>query len=153
MRRNVNLKNSLMELYFETTVKYSKLQENGKVKKVNEPYLVNALSFTEAEAKVIEEVTPYISGDFTVSAVKKTNIEEVFPSTEGDYWYNVKINFISFDEKTHAEQVTPANYLVQAPDFEKALHNFFDIMKGTIMDYVISSITETKIMDVLNADK
>lgn len=141
-----------MALYIEAKVKYTKRLENGKFRKVNEPYLVDALSCTEAEARVTKEVSRYINGDFTVSAIKKTNIDEIFRDERGDFWYSVKANFITVNEKSDTEKLTPHYYLVQATDFETALETFKDGMKGTMIDYVIASISETKIMDVFEAE-
>ena len=84
-----------MALWFECKVKYDRMQENGMVKKVNEPYLVDALSFTEAESRIIEEVKPFISGDFSISAVKKTKISEIFFDETADKYYMVKVNFMT----------------------------------------------------------
>ena len=77
-----------MANWFECRVKYDKMLENGMQKKVTEPYLVDALSFTEAEARIIEEVSPFISGEFSVSAVKRANFSELFFDETGDRWYN-----------------------------------------------------------------
>lgn len=137
-----------MANYIETKVKFNKVQENGTVKKVTEPYLVDALSFTEAEARIIEEVTPYISGDFSVSAVKKTNISEIFWDARGDKFYNVKVVFITIDEKSAKERRKASHILVQASSFKDAYDNFIEGMKGTIADYEIAAISETAIMDV-----
>ena len=137
-----------MRAFIEAKVKFKKQLQNGKIKEINEPYLVKALSFTEAEVRVTEEVRPYISGDFSVSAVTKSNIVEVFYDPKGDYWYKVKANFISLNEKTNTEKLTSSYYLVQACDFRSAYDNFLEGMKGTMADYTIASITETKIMDV-----
>ena len=104
-----------MATWFECKVKYDKIQENGSVKKVNEPYLVDALSFTEAEARIIEECTPYISGEFTISAVKKTKISEIFWDETGDRYYMVKVLFITIDEKTAVEK--KSLFLQQARHF------------------------------------
>ena len=84
-----------MALWFETKIRYDRMQENGMVKKVNEPYLVDALTFTDAEARIIEKITPFISGEFTVSAVKKTKISEIFfdESDYADKYYMVKLTF------------------------------------------------------------
>lgn len=139
-----------MAIYIEAQVHYDKIMENGRQKRVNEPYLVSELSCSAAEARVTEEVTPYISGEFTVTAVKQTNIAEVFRN-EGDWWYRVKVNFLTIDEKTGADKKTPFYYLVQAHDFEGALKNFNECMKGTVQDYEITQIVETKIMDVFDA--
>ena len=140
-----------MAQWFKTSVRFDKMLENGTVKKVTEPYLVDALSFTEAEARIIEEVTPYISGDFTVSAVKKSKIAEIFWDESGDKWYQVKVAFITVDEKTAAEKRTASVIMVQASDFDNALANFKDGMKGTMADFEIISIAETNIMDVYKA--
>ena len=137
-----------MANWFECKVRYDKLQENGAVKKVNEPYLVDALSFTEAEARIIEEQTPYISGDFSVSAVKRTKISEIFWNEGGDRWYLVKVAFITIDERSGVEKRTSTLILVQASDFKEALDNFIEGMKGTMADYQIGSVAETAIMDV-----
>lgn len=137
-----------MANWFECKVRYDKLQENGAVKKVNEPYLVDALSFTEAEARIIDEQTPYISGDFSVSAVKRTKISEIFFNEGGDRWYMVKVAFITIDERSGAEKKTSTFILVQASDFKGAHDNFVDGMKGTMADYEIVSIAETPLIDV-----
>lgn len=137
-----------MANWFECKVAYTKMMENGLQKKVNEPYLVDALSFTEAEARIIEEVTPFISGDFAVSAVKRTKISEIFWDDSADKWYLVKVAFITIDEKTAVEKKTSTLILVAAPDFKGALDAFMEGMKGTMADFEIVSITETPIMDV-----
>lgn len=140
-----------MAQWFECKVRYDKLMENGMQKKVNEPYMVDALSFTEAEARIIEEVTPFISGDFSVSAVKRTNISEIFWDDSADKWYHVKVNFITIDEKSAVEKKTTSHILVTATDFKGALDNFMEGMKGTMADFEIASIAETTIMDVYKA--
>lgn len=143
-----------MALWFETKVRYEKMQENGSVKKVNEPYLVDALTFTEAEARIIEAITPYISGEFSISAVKKTRISEIFfdESDYADKYYMVKVNFITLDEKSGVEKKSASFILVQAGDFENALKAFNDGMKGSAADFEIASIAETPLMDVFPLD-
>ena len=140
-----------MTQWIKTSVRFDKTMENGTIKKVTEPYLVDALSFTEAEARIIEEVTPFISGDFTVSAVKKCKISEVFRDGSGDKCYLVKVAFITIDERTGAEKRSVSQILVQANDFANAVENFKDGMKGTLADFEIVSVAETPIMDVFNA--
>lgn len=137
-----------MALWFECKVRYDKMQENGAVKKVTEPYLVDALTFTEAEARIIEEITPFISGEFSISAVKKTKISEIFFNEDGDRYYLVKVNFITLDEKTGVEKKSASFILVQASTFEDSLKKFQAGMEGTMADYDIASITETPLMDV-----
>lgn len=140
-----------MAQWIKTSVRFDKTMENGAIKRVTEPYLVDALSFTEAEARIIEEVTPFISGEFTVSAVKKSKVSEIFWDESGDRWYQVKAAFITIDEKTAAEKRTTSVFMVQAMDFRNALENFLDGMKGTMADFEIVSITETPIVDVFKA--
>lgn len=137
-----------MANWFECKVRYDKMMENGLQKKVNEPYLVDALSFTEAEARIIEEMTPFISGDFSISAVKRTKISEIFWDDSADKWYLVKCNFITLDEKTAVEKKSSTFIVVAANDFRGALDNFMEGMKGTMADFEIASIVETPLMDV-----
>ena len=141
-----------MALWFECKVRYDKMADNGMVKKVNEPYLVDALTFTEAEARIIEELKPFISGEYSISSEKKTKISEVFFKEGGDRWYLVKVNFITLDEKSGVEKKSTSQILVQAFDFDNAVANFKEGMEGTMADYEIGSVTETMIMDVFTAN-
>lgn len=141
-----------MALWFECKVRYDKMMENGMVKKANEPYLVDALTFTEAEARIVEEMKPYISGEYSISSEKKTKISEIFFNEAGDRYYQVKVNFVTLDEKSGTEKKTSTLILVQASDFEDALKQFQQGMKGTMADYEIASMAETMIMDVFPAD-
>lgn len=141
-----------MALWFECKVRYDKMQENGTVKKVNEPYLVDALTFTEAEARIIDEMKPYISGEYSISSEKKTKISEIFFNEGGDRYYLVKVNFITLDEVSGVEKKSTTQILVQAADFEGAVANFNEGMKGTMADYEIASVSETMIMDVFGAN-
>jgi len=139
-----------MHTWFECKIRYEKVMENGMQKKVTEPYLVDALSFTEAEARIIEEMTPFISGEFTVSDIKRANYSELFPSDEesADRWFKCKLIFITLDEKSGAEKKTSTQVLVQAADLRDAVKKLDEGMKGTMADYQIASVAETAIMDV-----
>lgn len=141
-----------MALWFECKVRYDKMQENGTVKKVNEPYLVDALTFTEAEARIIDEMKPFISGEYSISSEKKTKISEIFFNEGGDRYYLVKVNFITLDETSGVEKKSTTQILVQATDFESAVANFNEGMKGTMADFEIASVSETMIMDVFGAN-
>lgn len=140
-----------MALWFECKVRYDKIMENGSVKKVTEPYLVDALSFTEAEARIIEETRPFISGEFTIPAIKKTNIAEIFPDDTADKWWLVKYNIVTIDEKTAQERRCPVCVMVQADSQQSASDTFNKGMKGTMADFEIEKVAETKIMDVYPA--
>lgn len=141
-----------MANWFECKIRYDKIMENGLVKKVTEPYMVDALSFTEAEARIIKEMTPFISGDFSVSAVKRTKISEIFRDETADRWYLAKVAFITIDEKTGAEKRAVSQILVAGSDFKSAYDNFTDGMKGTLGDFELVSLTETPLMDVYDAE-
>lgn len=141
-----------MALWFECKVRYDKLQENGAVKKVNEPYLVDALTFTEAENRIIEELTPCISGEFSISAVKKTKIAEIFFNETGDRYYQAKVNFVTLDEKSGTEKKMSQLILIQASDFDDAVKNFKKGMEGTLSDFELVSLAETLIMDIFPLD-
>lgn len=140
----------MMHNWFECKIKYDKTLENGLTKPVTEPYLVDALSFTEAEARIIEEMTPYLSGEFTVSDIKRAKYSELFfaEDTSADRWFKCKLTFITLDEKSGAEKKTSTNVLVQASDLRDAVKKLDEGMKGSMADYLISSIAETAIMDV-----
>lgn len=139
-----------MNNLIETMITYDKVMENGAEKKVTESYMVDAMSFTEAEARIIKEMTPYIHGDFSVSAVRKAKINDLFKTEGGDRYYKARLKFITLDEKTGAEKETPFNVLIQADDFEGAVKRLNEGMRGTISDYRISSIAETKIIDIFD---
>ncbi len=138
----------MMHNWFECKVKYDKMMENGIQKKVSEPYLVDALSFTEAEARIIKEITPYISGEFEVANIKKANYSEIFFDETADKWFKCKLNFITLDEKSGMEKRTASYMLVQASDFSQALARLIDGMKGTLADYEVASIAETALIEV-----
>ena len=128
-------------------VRYEKTRENGSLKTITEPYLVDALSFTEAEARITNEMMPYTSGAFSVSAVKRSNISEIFWDENGDHFYKAKINLITLDENTGAERKKAIYILVQASDLNQAAKNLAEGMKGTVSDYEVASIVKTSIVD------
>lgn len=137
-----------MHNWFECKVSYEKMMENGMQKKVTEPYLVDALSFTEAEARIIEEIRPYISGEFTIADIKRARLSELFFNETGDRFFRIKVYFISLDEKSGAEKKTAASMLAQASTLKEAIAVLEEGMKGTLADYTIASVTETSLMDV-----
>lgn len=139
-----------MAQWFECKVRYDKSMEDGKIKKVTEVYLVDALSFTEAERRFLEEITPFMSGEFEVSDIKKAKIAELAESNDGnaDRWFRCKVAFITLDEKTGAEKRTTQTNLVQAIDLRDAVKNLDKLMSGTLGDYVIVSVAESPIIDI-----
>ena len=142
-----------MNNWFECKVTYEKMMENGMQKKVTEPYLVDALSFTEAEARIIEEIQPYITGDFTIKTVSKAKISETFFNDEGDRFYKFKVNFITLDEKSGMEKKTSAKMIAQACTLKEAIAVLEEGMKSTMCDYSIAEVKETNIIDVFTFEE
>ncbi len=136
-----------MAQWIEVKVRQEKMTDSGKTVKVTDPYLVDAVSCTEAEARVVEEISSFVS-DFNVLNVGKTKISEIFWDETGDRFYKVKVNFITIDEKSGVEKRKASFILVQASTFADALANFNNGMKGTMADYEIEAIAETKIVEV-----
>ncbi|KAA6338062.1 hypothetical protein EZS27_013900 [termite gut metagenome] len=139
-----------LHTWFECKIRYEKVTENGINKRVAESYLVDALSFTDAEARIIEEITPFISGEFTLADIKRADYNELFFSNkdETDRWFKCKLFFVTFDEKSGVEKKTATQILVQATDLPDAIKKLDEGMKGSMADYQIASVTETAIMDV-----
>jgi len=136
--------------WFTTKVKYQKTQEDGTEKVVSETYVVDALSFTEAESSIIDEMSVYVSGEFHVSGITKSAFGEVWFSDldDDDKWYKAKLQFITIDEKSEKEKRSNVNYLVQAKSLARALRYVDEVMGKTMIDYDTIAIAETPIMDV-----
>lgn len=137
-----------MHNWFQCKVKYERNAEDGSITKVNEAYLIDALSFTEAEERINEEMKPYISGEFLVADIKRARISELFENESGDRWYRSKIYFISLDEEKGIEKRIAATMFAQASTLKEAVEVIENGMKGTLADYEIASVTETNVMDV-----
>jgi len=142
-------------IWFECKIGYEKVMEDGLQKKVTESYVVDALSFTEAEKRIMEEMSSYISGEFTIKDIKIAPYKEIFFSDEemADRWYKTKLQFITIDEKTEKEKRSNVNYLVQAGTLKGAVGNIERVMGTTMVDYVIASVNETTLIDVFEYGK
>ena len=136
--------------WFECKIKYEKQQENGALKKVVEPYLVDALNFTEAERRIIEEIAPFMTGEFQVSDIKRARFGELFEAAEesADKWFKAKLIYLIIDESKGVEKKTTQNVLVQASDFQDALNRLVKGMEIYMGDYTIAAMQETPIMDI-----
>ena len=141
--------------WFETKIRYDKTMEDGRSKKVTEVYAVEALSFSEAESFITEEMSHYISDEFDVKAITRAPYGEIFFSDadSDDRWYKAKLAFITIDEKTEKEKRSNVVYLVQAESLDKARQYVKNVMAKTIIDYEVVSISETPIMDVFEKTK
>lgn len=136
--------------WFETVVRYERQTGDAAQTAVTETYIVECVTFGDAEETITKEMQPLVSGEFDVKNVTPTAFDEIFFSdNEGeDHWYKAKIAYITMDEKTSKEKKTNRNYLVQAGNFSGALKNIEAAMKGGMGDHQIVNITETKVMDV-----
>ena len=137
-----------MHIWFECGIKYEKTADGGRIVKVNESYLVDALTHGEAEERINKEMEPFISGEFSVLKVRRARINEMFFNEEGDKWYRCKVYFISLDEEKGVEKRVAVSMMVQANDIKEAWDGLKKGMNGTLADYVVAAITETNIMDV-----
>ena len=136
--------------WFICKVRYEKMQEDGMQKKVTESYVIDAVSFTEAEERITEEMSAYISGEFEVKDISLAPFGEIFfyEKLSADRYYKAKLAFITIDEKSGNEKRQNVTYLVHAENFNQAVNNIDEVMGGTMIDYEIISIAETQIMDV-----
>ena len=137
-------------LWFERKVRYEKTMEDGMPKKVVEIYTVDALSFSEAEKRIMEEMSSYVSGEIEIADLKIAQYKEIFfaDSDLADKWYKAKLAFITIDEKTDKEKKTSVFYLVNAGSINSAIKNIDEVMGGTMIDYQTINVSETNVMDV-----
>lgn len=158
-----------MTNYFLAKIRYEKTAEDGSLVKVTEQYLVDAITFTEAEARINKEIEPFIAGDFSVQAITRANIQEIVPEnwaisqTDSEVrkilnqnqnassqtkWYKAKVNYISIDEVSGKEKRTPAFMLIEACSVNAAGDTLSMYMKGSMSDWEPEKIEETKILEV-----
>lgn len=143
-----------MKTYFEVGIRYDKTMENGSVRKVTENYLLDALTFTEAEARVTEEMTAYISGDMQVVTEKITNIAEVVTTEDAaaDKYYKVKHSILTVDERSGKEKKQAQYIIIQACSIDDARTRYDSHVKGWIIDTILEAISETKYVDYFPFD-
>lgn len=137
-----------MNNWFECKVKYLKTDEKGTTKSTTDTYLVDAISFSEAETRITEEVAPYVKGDFSIIGMKKAGINEIFPHEEGDRWYKCKVAFVSIDEVKGTEKKINSTILVFGADIDNAYKHLVEALSSSVTDYEVSAIAETNIVDI-----
>lgn len=138
-----------MNTWFECKVRYVKIDEtSGKEKKVNEPYLVDAVSFTEAESRIHKELEQMIRGDFQLTNIRKADYSDLFPFDNGDRWYKCKVSYVSIDETAGKEKKITSQMLVMASNLKEAYDNLLTSLSGMTIDFDVTGIHETQIMDV-----
>jgi hypothetical protein len=135
--------------WFECKVKFVKIDEvSGKEKKVSESYLVDAVSFTEAEARIHKELEQMISGDFNVTNISKSNVTELYPNENGDRWFKAKVSFVDVDEASGKEKKATQYMLTQANNVKQAYEFLEECLSTMIVPYEIPAISESPLMDV-----
>ena len=141
---------SKVSKFYEVKVQYQKMLEDGKEKKVSEQYVVESLSFTEAESRIIEEMTPYVSGDFDVVSEKIAPYNEILisDSLNDDKWFISKVSLITIDEKTSKENKTSLRLLVQADTSETALEYTKKLFDSSMTDFSIDAVKDTPTLEV-----
>ncbi|MCI6829421.1 MAG: DUF4494 domain-containing protein [Prevotella sp.] len=146
---------SRTSIWFECKVRYEKSGEDGTPRKVTETYVVDALSFSEAESRIMEEMSRWVSGKLEIADLKIAQYKEIFfaDSDLADKWYKAKLAFVTIDEKTDKEKKTTVYYLVNAGNINSALKNVDEIMSGTMVDYQTCNLSETQIIDVFEYKK
>lgn len=137
-----------MNKYFETSVKYRKTDEQGVNKVVTEQYIVSALSFSEAESNINEQMKIYVGEDFKVVNIKLTNYSEIAAFEDAEIWFKSKVSLLAYDETSGKEKKSNIYMLVQANDAKNAYDNTIATLKGTVSDFTIPSVSETKIVEV-----
>jgi hypothetical protein len=138
----------MSSIWYECKIKYRKTDETGKQKIVTEPYLVDALSYTEAEKRINEEMASYVSEEFKITNIKVANFAEIHPFENCDRWFKSKVSLIAYDEESGKERKTNMYILLQANDVKEAYEHTLLIMKDTMGDYSIPMISESPILDV-----
>ncbi|GHA33785.1 hypothetical protein GCM10007103_14170 [Salinimicrobium marinum] len=134
--------------WYECKVKYRKTHETGEQKVTTDTYLLDAVSYTEAESRITEEMKAYTNEDFRIMNIKVANFAEVHPFENSDRWFKSKVSLIALDEESGKEKKTNIYLLVQANDVKEAFENTTKAMETTMGDYSIPSITESPILDV-----
>ncbi len=137
-----------MQTWFEVKVKYVKVDQDGRERKVSEVYLIDAVSFTDAEARTIEQMQQIIRGEFHIDNIKKSNIVEIFPHDNGEYWYKAKITLITIDEKAGKEKKVNNYFLVAADNFKEAYLRLEEGLSYILVPYQTTSMALSTIVDV-----
>ena len=144
------MKNTINK-YFEVKVKMQKTQEDGTQKKVTEQYVVEAVTFGEAERRITECLKPYIEGEFDVTDIKIAGYVQIVSGDENaDKYFKAKVSFLTLDETTGKEKKTSELYLVQSETLESTESDVSHYLNDS--NTTISSISETSILDVFTLD-
>ncbi len=137
-----------MQIWFECKVKYVKVTESGKEQTVTENFLLDAVSFTDAETRITRQMREMVKGEFSVTDIKKSRIAEVFPYENGEWWFKATINLVTVDEEAGKEKKLRTQYIIMADDIKEALNRLEESLSFMVVPYVISSLAVSTIVDV-----
>jgi hypothetical protein len=141
-----------MKIWFLCKVKYQKEEEDGRVKNLTEPYLVDAMSFTEAEARIYEKLGSVIRGDFQVTHISKTNIIDIFHYDDIDIWHKCKITYTVADESGKEKNIR--NFmLVSAKDVKQAYDRIYESLSNMLVSFRVPEIVESPIIEIFPYDE
>ena len=138
-----------MNSWFTVKVKYTKQLEDGRLKRVTEPYLLDAVSFTDAEARIYEELGSQITGEFIITNIAKTDYADIFYYEDADDWYKCKLNYISIDADSGKEKKVSNNFLVTAGSVKEAYDRIKESLSEMTVTFEISSIMLSPIVEVM----
>jgi hypothetical protein len=139
----------MMQTWFESKVKYNKVSESGREQIVTENFLLDAVSFTDAETRMIRQMQQMVrGGEFAVTDIKKSRIAEVFPYETGEWWFKATINLVTVDEEAGKEKKLRTYYLIMADDIKEALNRLDESLSYLVIPYVVSALAVSTIVDV-----
>ena len=137
-----------MNNWFTVKVKYTKQLDNGAFKRVSEPYLLAAMTFTDAEARIYEELGSVIKGEFNVTGITPTEINDIFAYDDADTWYKCKVTYENFDADSDKGKKVAQNFLVSASSVKQAFERVTESLKGLMVDFHIPSIILSPIIEI-----
>lgn len=138
-----------MNTWFTVKVKYTKQLEDGRLKRVTEPYLVDATTFTDAEARMYEEIGQSVTGEFIISGISRVDYADVFYYEDSEDWYKCKMSYVSVDADEGKEKKITSNILVTASSVKEAFERVMESMSDMMVSFDIPAITLTNLVDVL----
>ncbi len=136
--------------WFEVDVWRIRIDEYGRELRVSEIYLLDAMSYTEAESRIIREMESITSGDFWITRLKKSNVTEVVESTDAndDRWYKAKVAIIDADKVSGREKRSFLYYLVAASDVSRALENLNKALETFMVPWKVVSVSDSHVSDI-----
>lgn len=143
----------MMQTWFESKVKYMKVSESGAESMVTENFLLDAVSYTDAETRIIRQMQQMVKGgEFSIVDIKKSRIAEVFPYENGEWWFKAAINLVTVDEEAGKEKKLKTNYLIMADDIKEALARLDESLNYLVIPFVVTSLAVSPIVDVFPYD-